>query len=94
MTSATRGRLIAQFQRLRRISNHPAMLFGGALALLVSSLHEIVATAEDFEVGAHHGVFVYALLLVSRTFPDLLDSLVRAEEATLEVVGAEPHADD
>lgn len=95
MTSPTRAHIAARVQRIRRILNHPATLFSGAIALLVTSLHEVIVSAEDFALGAHHGLLAYAALQVARALPDLLESLERAQEATLEVVEAkaEPHAD-
>lgn len=95
MTSPTRSRIAARIRRVRRILNHPATLFSGAIALLVTSLHEVITSAENFELGAHHGVLAYAVLQVARVLPELLESLERAEEATLEVVEvkAEPHAE-
>ena len=93
MTSRTRAHIAARIQRVRRILNHPVTLFSGAISLLVTSLHEVIMSAEDFTLGAHHGVLAYSALQLARVFPDLLESLEWAEEASVEVVEvkAEPH---
>jgi hypothetical protein len=69
--------------RIRKFVNHPAMLLTTSGVMFATSLHEVISSAETFQVGAHHGVLAYAMLQAVRALPDLFESAERAEDAIL-----------
>lgn len=46
-----------------------------AAAMLIAAANEIWQSIQSFELGAHHGVFLYALLQCLKTLPDLMEPL-------------------
>ena len=43
--------------------------------MLIAAGNEIWQSIRSFELGAHHGVFLYALLQCLKTLPDLMEPL-------------------
>ncbi len=45
------------------------------LVMLISAGNEVWQSIQQFELGAHHGVFLYALVQCLKTLPDLFEPL-------------------
>jgi hypothetical protein len=45
------------------------------VAMLISAGHEVWQSIQQFELGSHHGVFLFALLQCLKTLPDLVEPL-------------------
>ncbi|CAI3791512.1 hypothetical protein [Rheinheimera sp. MM224] len=62
-------------QFLRDVTANPWVNMLVATAMLVAAGNEIWQSIQSFELGAHHGVFLYALLQCLKTLPDLMEPL-------------------
>lgn len=93
MTPTARTRIRDRVHRLRRFLNHPATLFGSAIAVFATALHEVIETLEAADLGAEHGLLVYSFLQAARALPELLEKIERAEESLLEPSAIEPGTD-
>ncbi|MBY0419962.1 MAG: hypothetical protein K2W88_18060 [Pararheinheimera sp.] len=64
---------ISQF--LRDMTTKPWVNMLVAVAMLIAAGNEIWQSIQSFELGAHHGVFLFALLQCLKTLPDLMEPL-------------------
>ena len=62
-------------QFIETITQNPLLNMLIFVAMLISAGHEIWQSIHQFELGAHHGVFLYALLQCLKTLPDLFEPL-------------------
>ena len=64
---------------IRRIVNNPFANIFVALILLTTSLMEAWETLFDdvgeMNLGAHHGIMLFAIFQILKTLPDLMDAL-------------------
>lgn len=63
---------------LKRIVENPYMNIGVGLILLYSGIDDAVdelKMLEEFDIGAHHGVILFAILHVLKTLPDVFEGL-------------------
>ncbi|MBN4060454.1 hypothetical protein JYT78_00135 [bacterium AH-315-I20] len=68
---------------LNTIVSNPYLNITAGLVLLLTAGYEIIDVAEVVTVGSHHGVFVFALIHIMKSIPEIthgLDSLEKAEE--------------
>lgn len=62
-------------QFIETITQNPWLNMLIFVAMLISAGNEVWQSIQQFELGAHHGVFVYALLQCLKTLPDLFEPL-------------------
>ncbi len=62
-------------QFIKTLSQNPWLNMLIFLVMLISAGNEIWQSIERFELGAHHGVFLYALVQCLKTLPDLFEPL-------------------
>jgi hypothetical protein len=62
-------------QFIETITQNPWLNMLIFVAMLISAGHEVWQSIQQFELGAHHGVFLYALLQCLKTLPDLFEPL-------------------
>jgi hypothetical protein len=62
-------------QFIETITQNPWLNMLIFVAMLISAGHEVWQSIQHFELGAHHGVFLYALLQCLKTLPDLFEPL-------------------
>ncbi|MCH9685896.1 MAG: hypothetical protein K0V04_30965 [Deltaproteobacteria bacterium] len=58
---------------LHSIANSPRLNLVVAVILLVASGWEIFETFDEPSLGSHHGLFVFALMQILKTVPDLIE---------------------
>jgi hypothetical protein len=56
---------------IRLVTHNPWLNMLVFLAMLICAGNEIWQSIQQFELGAHHGVFLYALLQCLKSLPDL-----------------------
>ena len=69
--------------KLKRIVENPYLNIIVGLLFLYSGLSETVHEFEgfaNFEIGAHHGVIIFAILNILKTLPDLFEGLEYIEK--------------
>lgn len=66
---------------LKRIVKSPYMNFFSGFVLLATSGTELVLSFEEYQIGAEHGVFVFGIVQVIKTIPDLLEGAKELDEA-------------
>ncbi|MCW8865461.1 MAG: hypothetical protein OQK09_07750 [Colwellia sp.] len=52
-------------------SQNPLLNLLSGSILLTTSGYEIWSTFEEFTVGAHHGIFVFSILQLLKTLPEI-----------------------
>jgi SAM-dependent MidA family methyltransferase len=62
-------------QFLINVTANPWVNILVAVAMLISAGNEIWQSIQSFELGAHHGVFLYALLQCLKALPDVMEPL-------------------
>jgi len=55
-------------------------LFCGCLLLLTSGI-EVFSSFGDGSIGVHHGIFVFGLIQILQSIPDIQEGLADFEEA-------------
>ena len=68
---------------LKRIVENPYLNIIVGLLFLYSGISETVnewTGLEDFKIGAHHGVILFATLHILKTFPDFFEGLEYIEK--------------
>jgi hypothetical protein len=69
---------------LQRIAEHPYLNIVVGLILLYSGIFETVHELkglEDFKIGAHHGVILFAILHIFKALPHVFEGLKYIEKA-------------
>lgn len=66
---------------LKRITTSPYLNLFSGLVLLGSSGYEVMSTWSEGSAGLEHGVFVYSLVHIIQTIPDLMHGLTEIEES-------------
>jgi hypothetical protein len=57
---------------LNSFAQHPFVNLFCGLILLLTSGYETWSTIEELTVGAHHGVFLFSIVQVLKTLPEML----------------------
>ena len=60
---------------IKKLGQNPWLNMLIFVVLLISAGNEIWQSIQQFELGAHHGVFLYALMQCLKTLPDLFEPL-------------------
>ncbi len=66
---------------LKKIVNNPYLNFIAGILLLLTSGVELFELESLGEVSGNHGVFVYSLLIVLKSIPEILHGLEEVEKA-------------
>ena len=61
--------------------NSPYLSLIAGVALLVASGYEVWESFEEFSLGAHHGLFVYALVQVAKVLPEIIKGFKEIQES-------------
>lgn len=61
--------------KLKYIVEHPWINLLSGLILLISASIEIVQTIEENDLGAHHGVAIFAVIHILQNLPHILHGL-------------------
>lgn len=56
---------------LKNLSTNPILNLLSGSILLATSGYEIWSTIEEFTVGAHHGVFIFSIIQLLKTLPEI-----------------------
>ena len=68
---------------LKKIVNSPYLNLVAGFILLTTAGVEIFESIETHTIGAHHGVFIYAVVHILKSIPEILhglDDIEKAEE--------------
>lgn len=68
---------------LKKIVCSPYLNFLAGFILLITSGIEVFESIESTKVGTHHGVFIYAIIHIVKSIPEILhglDDIEKAEE--------------
>lgn len=57
---------------LKNFTQNPLVNLMSGLILLLTSGYETWNTIEEFSVGTHHGVFLFSVLQILKTLPEVL----------------------
>jgi hypothetical protein len=68
-----------------KIINNPYLNLLAGLVLLITSGNEILETFEDLTLGSHHGVFVFAIIHILKTIPEIMHGLDELEKGKEEL---------
>ena len=66
---------------LKKIVNSPYVNLIGGFVLLITAGDDILESMGSGDIGAEHGIFVYGVLHLLKTIPDLLEGLKFIGEA-------------
>jgi hypothetical protein len=70
---------------LKKITESPYLNLLSGIILLVTSSYEVWESfgesAGEASVGAHHGIFIFALMQILKVIPEMLHGLKEVEEA-------------
>ena len=66
---------------LKQIVNSPYINFIAGIILLITAGVEVFVVVEESNLGGHHGVFLFAILHILKTIPEILHGLDGIEKA-------------
>lgn len=72
---------------LKRIAQSPYLNFLSGMILLLTAAYETWWSFGEVQIGVHHGVLVFSLIHLVRTFPDVMEALQEINEAGEAVKG-------
>jgi hypothetical protein len=71
----------ASLRRLKAVIEHPATQLTTGMILLISGLatayYEFSSTERTFRLGVHHGVFLWGLVQVLGSIPNLVEGVAQ-----------------
>lgn len=74
-------RLFAEGNDMKTFINNPYLKLACGLILLFTSGVEVVKSFADGTIGAHHGVFIFGILQILESIPDIQESFEKIEDA-------------
>ena len=66
---------------LKKIVNSPYLNILAGVILLITAGIEIFESMEQPEIGMHHGIFVYAIVHILKSIPEIMHGLDDIEKA-------------
>jgi hypothetical protein len=66
---------------LKKIVESPYLNIIAGVILILAAGVEIYETVEESQVGAHHGLFVFAIIHILKSIPEILHGLDDIEKA-------------
>ncbi|MGI1671314.1 MAG: hypothetical protein K6L74_13455 [Neptuniibacter sp.] len=66
---------------LKTIASSPYLNLFSGVVLIVTAGSEVFNTFNEGGLGAHHGVFLFGLIQIVKTFPEFFHAIEEFEEA-------------
>lgn len=66
---------------LKTIVNSPYLNLLSGVVLLATAGIEVFSSMDQGEVGAHHGVFLFGLIQIIKSFPEFFHAIEEIEQA-------------
>jgi hypothetical protein len=66
---------------LKKILKSPYLNLFSGLIILITAGYEIIESVDKLEIGIHHGLFIFAIVNIIQTLPELMHGFGYIETA-------------